>query len=165
LTTNVIALLAVALGGGIVAALLGSWFDRLSALEVARLVVQAELMANLAAHHAFAAIGPDDEAPHVQYSTSAWLTHRDRLAIRAQRFPDVWQALTNFYALVLALPYDSSPLDESSEAQASYAVANLDVLEPSTFELVPVYGPRRAWAIWRERRLARAAHAKELAAD
>jgi hypothetical protein len=92
----------------------------------------------------------------VRYSTSAWLTHRDRLAIRAQRFPELWQALNNFYALVIALPFDSGPLDAGSEEWATYAVANPDLLAPSTLELVSVYGPRRGWATWRERRRRRA---------
>lgn len=157
---SVLAFLAVALGGGIVAALLGSWFDRLSALEVARLLVRAELIADLAAHHSFAVLGPHDEAPPVRYSTGAWLAHRDRLAIRAQRYPDVWDALSSFYGIMTVVPYQDAPLEASSLESLNYSVANIDALEPRTLELVPVYGPLRAWSIWRERRRAKAAHSR-----
>lgn len=155
---SVLALLAVALGGGIVAALLGAWFERLSALEVARLLVQAELLANLAAHNSFALLGPDDDAPHVDYSTSAWVTHSARLAVRAQRYPDVWSSLISLYGVMTVIPYQTGPLEASTAERANYAVANIDALELRALELVPVYGPRRAWVIWRERRRARAAY-------
>jgi hypothetical protein len=141
---TVFAVIAAALGGGIVAAWLGSWFDRLSALEVARLVVLGELMANLAIHHSFDLLGPDEIPPQVHYSTSAWLTHRD--------YPDVWLQLGTFYGVVASIPGYSQQLDPNTEKSITYAVANLDVLELTPFELVPVYGPRRAYSIWRERR-------------
>jgi hypothetical protein len=149
---NVLAVIVAALGGGIIAAWIGSWFDRLAALETARLVVLAELMANLAIHHSFDMLEPDERPAHVIYSSSAWLTHRDRLAVRFQRYPDLWSALYTFYGIVTSLPRYSEPLEESVEQSITYAIANLDLLELSTLELVPVYGPRRAYTRWRERR-------------
>ncbi len=141
-----------ALGGGIAATWFDSWFNRLAAHERARLIVLAELMANLAIHHSFDMLGPDERPVYVVYSSSAWLTQRERLAVRSQRYPDVWSALYTFYGIVTSLPRFSEPLEESVEQSITYAIANFDLLELSTLELVPVYGPRRAYAVWGERR-------------
>jgi hypothetical protein len=146
-----LAIVVAALGGGIVAAWVGSWFNRLAAFEDARLVVFAELMGNLAIHHAIENTPPAERVP-VLYATSAWLTHRERLAVRAQRDPDLWQAVAGFYTVVDSTPGYRGPLDETTEKSVTYAVANFVALELSTLELVPVYGPRRAWRMSRQRR-------------
>jgi hypothetical protein len=149
---TVLAVIVAALGGGVVAAWVGSWFDRLAALEIARLLVLGELMANLAIHHSLDMLKPGDKPAGVVYSSSAWLTHRDRLAVRSQRQPELWSALTTFYGIITSLPQLGEPLEKNVEWSITYAIANLDLLEPGTLELVPVYGPRRAYTIWRERR-------------
>jgi hypothetical protein len=148
---TVLAVVVAALGGGIVAAWVGSWFERLAAFEDARLIVLAELMGDLASHHALDITPPEDRLP-VVYSTSAWVTHRERLAVRAQRHPDLWSAVGSFYTVVGSTPGFGGLLEQSMEESATFAVANFDLLELSTLELVPVYGPRRAWRMSRERR-------------
>jgi len=61
-------------------------------------------------------------------------------------------ALSTFYGMIASLPAFDGPLDESLERSITYAVANLDFVELGTLELIPVYGPRRAYANWRKRR-------------
>jgi hypothetical protein len=154
LRSVVVSLLAViggALGGGIVAAWFGSWFDRLNAFERSRLIVLAELMGNLASHHALCTLEPGERPVNVVYSSSAWVAHRDRLAVRAQRHQDVWLKLVIFYGTVASQPRFNQPLVEEVEEAANYAVANFDLFELGMFELVPVYGPRGAYNTWRER--------------
>jgi hypothetical protein len=114
------------------------------------------LIANLAIHHSFDVVEPDERPAQVNYSSSAWLTHRDRLAVRSQRYPDVWSALGTSYSIVMGVP-SSGQLAESVEQSITYAVANFDLLDLSTLEAVPVYGPRRAYTMWRERRSRRVA--------
>jgi len=48
-------------------------------------------------------------------------------------------ALGTFYGIVMSLPRYNEPLEESVEQSISYAIANLDLLELSTLELIPVY--------------------------
>jgi hypothetical protein len=135
---NFVSLALAALGGGVIATLLGSWLEHLRRFESSGLIVLAELMGN----QAIALALGDVSTPSARFSFKAWIEHRDRLALRIQRDSYLWLALTSYYTALESQP-ESQEITDDMANMLVYAIANLagDWLNP--LEAVLVYGLKK----------------------
>lgn len=156
---TVAAIIAAALGGGIVASVLESWFARLRAYETARLLVLADLaaIASLSKALTMPSSYPAD-VERIVYPTEGWRQNRAYLATRLQSNPGLFGRLSAIFTVIEAgKPYGPlrGPLpDEVGELRRELTRERLGVIGESV-----VYGPRRALRRYRKLRARRKADA------
>jgi hypothetical protein len=152
---TIAALLASALGGGIVAALLEAWFANVRAYETARLLTLGDLSAMHALSRGLSMLTqslPPADVARLRFPTGAWTENRTRLATRInRRDPGLFGRLSGFFAVIEASP-PSGPLTGESlkqleELRSELTQATLSVVGESI-----VYGPRDAIKRYRKRR-------------
>lgn len=156
---TIAALIAAALGGGIVASLLESWFARMRAYETARLLVLSDLVAIRALSDALAMPSsyPAD-VDRVVYPTGAWRENRGMLATRLQSKSALFGRLSAMFTMIEAgKPYGPLQGDfpkNLKELHRELGRARLGLVAESV-----VYGPRQAWRRYRKLRAVERAHA------
>jgi hypothetical protein len=147
---TVAALLAAALGGGIIAALLDAWFTNLRAYEIARLRVIDELDSinamNLNLQHldiyrmAFTA----EELARLRYPTGAWTEGEPVMVIRLSRdHPKLLFQLSALYSSI-ALSPTAPPLPDDLNASLAECHRDLKAARLGLLGRTVVYGPRYA---------------------
>ncbi len=149
------ALLAAALGGGIVASLLEAWFANLRAYETARLLVRSELTAMAVMSESLRTTRevPADLRATVHYPTDAWRANGAKLAMRLERRGGgVFRALSSFYTFIDGFPAQGQPLTGPSAQQLDALRKALATATLNVFGEAVVYGPIAAVKRYRRRR-------------
>jgi len=151
------ALLAAALGGGVLALLLDAWYTNLRGYETARLQVLDDLdsiwaMSKALAEHrdSFAPAALDE----MRYPTGAWREYRAVMAIRLERTdPQLLVRLSKLFS-ALDLSVVRAPLDDSLLTMTVDLLRDIRTATVGDVGLLVVYGPRYLARNRRERRQA-----------
>lgn len=150
---TVVALVASALGGGIVASIIESWFASLRAFETARLLVLGDLAAMSALSKTLGSmkLSPEDVA-RISYPTGSWPENRARIATRlARRDPSLLGRLSGFMIVIASIP-PNGPLHGESLTELDDLRRLLSSLSLGLVGDFVVYGPRHATERYRKRR-------------
>jgi len=144
---SVIALLASALGGGIVASLLQAWFAHLRAYETARLQVLDDLDSMNAMSQGLVQFGEGltpAELERMRYPTETWSANRAVMATRLQRQdPDLLMGLSSLFSALTLTPL-VGPLENELLANLPKLYARLGATTLGVLGSSIVYGPRYA---------------------